>query len=92
MRPGPGNVYTHPYVWLVIPGSAAEAAGLMVGDTILSIDGRDARYGIAFPVQVAGTRYVILVRRGAEELELTYVFPAANDTPVAERSTAAPPE
>lgn len=92
MRPGPGNAYTHPYVWLVVPGSAAETAGLMVGDTILSIDGRDIRYGPFFLVEVPGTRYVMLVRRGTEELELTYIFPAAKDTPPAERPAAAPPE
>lgn len=91
MRPGPGNSYNYPYVRTVISGSAAEAAGLMVGDTIISVDGRDMRYGPFFPVQVAGTRYVMLVRRGTEEIELVYTFPKLEEAP-REGTPAAPPE
>ncbi len=75
MNPGPGNTYTYPIVWSVTPGSAAEAAGLMVGDTIISVDGRDMREDTFFPTKVAGTRYVMLVRRGDEEIELAYTYP-----------------
>lgn len=90
MRPGPGNSYNYSVVRSVDPGSAAEAAGLMVGDTIVAIDGRDVREGVLFPVQVAGMRYVILVRRGAEELELVYTFPRAEETPRREDGSAPP--
>lgn len=81
MRPGPGNAYTYSFVDSVASGSAAERAGLMVGDTIIAVDGRDVRAAPLFPVKVAGTRYVILVRRGTEELELTYIYPGAEQTP-----------
>jgi C-terminal processing protease CtpA/Prc len=81
MRPGPGNSYTYSFVASVTSGSAAERAGLMVGDTIIAVDGRDVRLGPLFPVRVAGTRYVILVRRGTEELELTYIYPEAEQSP-----------
>jgi S1-C subfamily serine protease len=88
--PGPGNVYTHPIVRSVDSGSAAEAAGLMVGDTIVSVDGRDMRYSLLFPVQVPGTRYLILVRRGNEEVELTYTYPQADASPRPEAETTPP--
>ena len=81
MRPGPGNSYTYSFIASVVSGSAAEQAGLMVGDTIIAVDGRDVRLAPMFPVKVAGTRYVILVRRGTEELELTYIYPGAEQTP-----------
>ena len=81
MRPGPGNSYTYSFVDSVASGSAAERAGLMVGDTIIAVDGRDVRMAPLFPVNVAGTRYVILVRRSTEELELTYIYPGADESP-----------
>ncbi len=87
-RPGPGNAYTHPIVRSVVAGSAADAAGLKVGDVIVAVDGRDMRHDLFFPVEVAGTRYVMLVRRGEEELELVYTYPhkeqsTPQDTPPA---------
>jgi S1-C subfamily serine protease len=88
MYPGPGNAYAHPIVRSVDTGSAAEAAGLMVGDTIISVDGRDMRYEPFFPRQVAGTRYVMLVRRGDEEVELTYTYPQADAGPQPAGETA----
>lgn len=90
VRPGPGNVYTHPIVRSITSGSAAAAAGLMVGDTIVSVDGRDMRYETFFPVKVAGTRYVMLVRRGDEEIELTYTYPQADARPQHEGETRRP--
>ena len=81
MSPGPGNSYNYSYVRSVVTGSAAQEAGLMVGDTIVAVDGRDVRAAVLFPVQAAGMRYVILVRRGAEELELIYTFPKTEESP-----------
>lgn len=76
-RPGPDQrpVFDHPYVTVVLPGSNAARAGLAVGDTIVSVNGRDTRQPPLFPVRRAGTEYTLLVRRGGEERELTYVFP-----------------
>ena len=76
MNPGPHNEYTYAYVVQVEPGSAAARAGLVVGDTILSSDGNDARSGAFFPAAHAGKRYVLRLRRNGEERELTYVYPA----------------
>lgn len=88
-RPGPGNAYTHPIVRSVVAGSAADAAGLKVGDVIVAVDGRDMRYEQLFPVEVAGTRYVMLVRRGEEELELVYTYPRKQQSTQQDTSTAA---
>lgn len=93
MRPGPGNdPYVYPMIDSVASGSAADKAGMMVGDSVISIDGRDMRFHPFFPVQVAGTRYVILVRRGSEELELVFIYPGVQAAPPTETPAAAPPE
>lgn len=75
MRPGPNNSFTHPFVHTVVPGSNAARAGIRVGDVILSVNGRDTRQPPLFLVREPGTRYVLRVRRDAEELELTFVYP-----------------
>jgi len=77
---GPNNTFRHPFVHTVVPGSNAERAGIQVGDTILTINGRDARVGQLFPVREAGTRYLLRVRRGREEMELTFIFPVIPTT------------
>jgi len=87
MRPGPNNTYGYPYVHTVVKGSNAERAGLAVDDTILSVNGRDARRPPLFPVREAGTRYVLRVRRGREEMELTFIYP---ETPAARQQSATP--
>jgi S1-C subfamily serine protease len=87
MNPGPNNTYGYPFVHTVVKGSNAERAGLAVNDTILSVNGRDARRPPLFPVREAGTRYVLRVRRGREELELTFIYP---QVPSAARPVAAP--
>lgn len=88
VRPGPGNAYGYPDVRTVVSGSAADAAGLKVGDVIVAVDGRDMRYEDFFPVTVAGTRYVMLVRRGEEELELVYTYPRTEPNTQQETSAA----
>jgi S1-C subfamily serine protease len=66
----------YPVIKQVAPGSNAARAGLAVGDVLLSVDGRDTRTSPFFPDQRGGVRYLLRVRRGPEEVELTYVFPA----------------
>jgi S1-C subfamily serine protease len=66
----------YPVIKQVAPGSNAARAGLAVGDVLLSVDGRDTRTSPLFPDQRGGVRYLLRVRRGGEEVELTYVFPA----------------
>ncbi len=76
VRPGdpptPLNVY--PAVSRVASGSPAERAGLAVGDTIVSANGRDARLGRIFPDRVPGTEYTVRVRRGGADRELRLVI------------------
>lgn len=85
MRAGPRLEYTHPYVTEVVKGSTAEEAGLAVGDTILSVDGRDTRQPPMFPDESPGVRHLMRIRRAGEEMELTFVMPAT-----AARSQARP--
>lgn len=60
-----------PTVSRVETGSPAAAAGLRVGDAILSLNGADSRDGPLFSRVEPGTRYVVRIRRGDEERELT---------------------
>jgi S1-C subfamily serine protease len=75
-RPDGSLGYSYPVIREVTEGSAAARAGLAVGDTLLTVNGRDARLPPFFPNRTAGVRYVLRVRRGDEERELTYVYPA----------------
>ena len=68
--------FDYPVIRQVTEGSAAARAGLAVGDTLLAVNGRDARLPPIFPDRTAGVRYVLRVRRGGEERELTYIYPA----------------
>ncbi|MBD0320111.1 MAG: PDZ domain-containing protein [Gemmatimonadetes bacterium] len=62
---------------VVTPGSNAARAGLMPGDTIMAVNGRDTRTSRMFPDRQPGTRYTMRIRRAGEDPELTYVMPAA---------------
>jgi len=77
MNPGPNHEYGYVYVARLEPGNAAHRAGLLVGDTILTVDGRDTRRAEPlFPREVPGTRYVLRIKRGEEEREIVYIYPA----------------
>src|SRR5262249_52530808 len=76
----PGEPYPYPEIKTVVPGSNAAQAGLMAGDTLVSVDGRDLRRPAPlFPDRTPGAKDVMRVRRGGEELELTFTYPALPD-------------
>jgi hypothetical protein len=70
-EPKPLNVY--PEVSGVSPGSPAARAGLLTGDTIVSVNGRDGRLGRIFPNTIPGTEYAIRVRRDGTEREVRLI-------------------
>ena len=71
--PDGARVVGHTWVSRVLPGTGAARAGLRAGDVILAVNGADARapgsLG-ALVTQQPGTRYVLRIRRGAEELDV----------------------
>lgn len=87
MKPGPNHEYGYVYVARVEPGNAADRAGLIAGDTILTVDGRDTRQPPLFPRRVPGTRYVLRIKRGDEEREVVYIYP---EPPAAQPARSAP--
>ena len=71
-----GQPYTPPDIGKILPGSAAERAGLQPGDVFLRIDGTqiDRFEQIRRIVQLApGRELKIVVRRGQDEVPLTAV-------------------
>ncbi len=55
----------------ITPGSPSEAAGVLVGDLILKVDGKDIEVDTDFPDGPPGSEIVVLLKRGDEEVELT---------------------
>ncbi len=80
MNPGPHNEYTYPYITGVKADSPAARVGLVVGDTILAVDGRDGRNAALFPADSAGTRHVIRVAHGTVR-ELVYFYAGEGKPP-----------
>lgn len=77
-----GTAAKAPTVSLVEPGSPAALAGLRVGDSIVELNGVDTRGTPLFAVREPGTRYVLRIRRGDEEREVTLVVaPPPRATP-----------
>jgi S1-C subfamily serine protease len=69
-----------PVVSAVDSGSAAQAAGIAVGDVILAVNGKNGREGRLFRERAPGTKYVLSVRRGEEVKEITFVMGASPAT------------
>ena len=62
----------HPTIRSVTPSSPAALAGLAVGDTIVSVNGRDSRERPLFPDRRHGARYILRIRRADEEREVGF--------------------
>lgn len=78
---GNGTTFGYPHVVALSPGGSGERAGLMVGDSIISVNGRDGRQVPVFPNRTPGARYVVRVRRGGEEREVVLVLPSTQPAP-----------
>lgn len=63
-----------PVVRRVHPGSNAQRAGLMAGDTIVAVNGRNAKVRPLFDNRRPGTRIVMRIRRNGEEREVSFVL------------------
>jgi S1-C subfamily serine protease len=61
-----------PVIATVERGSPAATAGLLVGDTIIEVNGKDSRQPGANFYQV-GVTYVLRIQRGGSEREITIV-------------------
>lgn len=70
-----------PVVTRVQPDSPPARAGIAVGDAIVAVNGHDGREPGLFRQRAAGTRYVVKVRRGTEEKEITFVMAAPPAAP-----------
>ena len=66
----------YPVVVGLSPGGPGEKAGMMVGDTIRAVNGRDGRLLPLWPNRAPGVRYVVRVRRAGEDREVTLVLPS----------------
>lgn len=72
IRPeGPGP---YPEIQSVTTGSVPERAGFQVGDTLVSVNGRDAREHPLFPDLAAGAQYRVLIRRNGVEHEVGFTL------------------
>ena len=74
---GRPRLMDYPTVSRVDSGSVSAAAGLRVGDVLLSVNGKDGREAQLFRREHGETRWIIRVRRAGEEKELTMEVPPA---------------
>jgi len=67
----------HPVITKVSPGSPAARAGMVAGDRVIAVDGRDTlEHGMMFAGSAPGRRYTLRVQRGAAQHELVIVAAA----------------
>ena len=64
---------TYPVIRLVVADSPAAKAGLVVGDSIISVNGADARVNKILEAKEGGEKFSIRVRRGSEYLDFAIV-------------------
>lgn len=62
-----------PVIGGVVEGSPAHAAGIVAGDSIVAVNGKDGREPALFRERRPGTRYVMRIRHGQETREVTLV-------------------
>lgn len=86
---GSYRVMNYPSVIRVDSGSVAARAGFHLGDVLLSVNGRDMREARPFRLQGGEMRWVVRIRRGAEEKELVMEIPSTMRSP--SPPPAAPP-
>lgn len=60
----------YPVIVSVRPGSPADSAGLMVGDTLVAYDGVDITRNRVLLAPPAGTQVIVRYRRGGNEREV----------------------
>ncbi|HEV7587150.1 MAG TPA: PDZ domain-containing protein [Longimicrobium sp.] len=72
---GQPRLSEYPSVSRVDSGSVSAAAGLKVGDVLLSVNGRDGREARLFRREHGETRWIIRIRRDGEEKELAMEVP-----------------
>jgi S1-C subfamily serine protease len=76
MRPnGQWGLADYPIVSRVDSGSVSARAGFKLGDVLLTVNGRDVRDARPFRLQRGEEHWVVRVRRGTEEMELTMEVP-----------------
>jgi membrane-associated protease RseP (regulator of RpoE activity) len=64
----------YPQVRSIKQGSAVQRAGLMLGDTVLTVNGRDMREWDVFHDAQVGTVYTLHVRRAGQERDVTFAI------------------
>lgn len=77
-----GQLADYPTVVGLLKGGPGERAGLVVGDTLRTVNGRDARQPPVFPNRAPGARYVLRIRRRGEDREIVMVIPNTSSAPV----------
>jgi S1-C subfamily serine protease len=76
MQPdGPPRSVDYPVVSRVDSGSVSARAGLRIGDVLLAVNGKDGREAQLFRLEKGAERWVMRIRRGTEEMELTMEVP-----------------
>jgi S1-C subfamily serine protease len=79
MRPdGQWGLADFPVVTRVDSGSVSARGGFRLGDVLLTVNGRDARDARPFRLRPGEVHWVVRVRRGNAEQDLTMEVPAAS--------------